>query len=96
MKPERTSIWIGGIGLTYWPALAVFILRDLYLDYALVGTFLKLLTPCALLANLLGIGLGLASWRKNTTLACVAIGLNTLPIVGVLWFLWWLFFGLRI
>lgn len=96
MGKIRASFWIGGLCLTYWAVLAMFIFSDLYLVNDADGFFLKLLAPGVLVANLIGIGLGLASWSTHRRAANAAILCNGLPVIGVAWFVWWLFFGVKI
>ena len=92
----RASLWIAGICLVYWSLLYVFIFRDLYLVSGSTGFLLKTLAPFALIANLVGAGLGISSWSKGRVPAGIAILLNGVPVIGITWFVWWLFFGVKI
>jgi len=96
MGKARASFWIAGVCLTYWTLLAVFIFHDLYLAFGSAGILLKTLAPFALIANLIGAAFGITSWSKSRAAASTATLLNALPIIGIMWFVWWLCFGVRI
>ena len=96
MKKVRASFWIAGFCLAYWAVFYPFVFSDLYLTFDTAGFLLKLLVPVVFVANLVGTVLGFASWSKRRTLAGLAAALNALPVMGLLWFVWWLFFGVKI
>ena len=74
----------------------MFVFRDLYLVFPSAGFLLKMLAPFALIAHVIGVGLGLASWPRGKARAGMAAALNTLPFIGILGFVWWLGFGVKI
>jgi len=96
MRKTRVSFWIAGVTWPYWAVVLVLIFQDMYLNFPTVGLLMKLLAPVAFIANLTGVGLALASWQKRRSLAGLAAGLNALPIIAVVWFAWWLCFGVKI
>jgi hypothetical protein len=96
MRANRIPIWIAGITLPYWIILAIFILRDLYLVYDSFSLLLKAIAPLALIANLIGVGIGMALLPKHKAKAGWVVFLNLLPLIGMLYFIWWLFFGVKI
>jgi len=81
---------------TYWTLFYVFIFHDLYLAFRSAGFLLKRLAPFVLIAHLIGVGLGLASWPRCKALASMATALNALPFIGLIGFVWWLWFGVKI
>lgn len=84
------------MALPYWAAFYIWVFSDLYLTWPSLGLVVKLLVPLVGIAHLVGVGLGMASWKTQRSLALWAVGLNGLPLVGGLVFLWWLFFGVKI
>ncbi len=96
MKKIRASFWIAGFCLAYWAGFYLFVFQDLYLSFDRTGDLLKILAPLALIANFVGTVLALSSRSERKTLTGLAVLLNTLPIAGILWFLWWLFFGVKL
>ena len=96
MRRCRVSFWIAGIGLLYWMHFYVFVFLDLYLVFPSAGFLLKMLVPFVLIAHLIGVGLGLASWPRGKARASMGTALNALPIIGILGFVWWLGFGVKI
>jgi len=96
LRHDGVPLWNGGIGLLYWAAFYLFAFSDLYLTLPSVGFALKLLAPLFLVVQLIAIGLALASWPRGKRLASGGLVLNTLPVIGAVAFVWWLFFGVRI
>ena len=96
MKRAHVSFWIATPCLVYWTAFYIFVFQDLYLTFDTAGFMFKMLLPVVLIANLVGVVLGLASWSEQRSRAILAGALNGLPIISILWLGWWLFFGVRI
>lgn len=97
-KNHRNNLAMGIASITwvYWVLLYVCIFRDLYISWPSGALVMKLLSPVMLIANITGVVFGLLSpingrlWRIGT------IVLNAVPLVAAVWFLWWLFFGVKI
>lgn len=90
------SWWIAVVCLVYWIPLVLFVYFDLYLEFDSDLFFLKLLAPVVLVANIVGFSLGVQGRSGHRIMGLVAMVMNLLPIMGVLWFIWWLGFGVKI
>ena len=96
MTIGHIPFWILGISLPYWGFMGLFIFNDLYLIYRSTGFLLKAVLPFMLISNLVGVGIGILLLPRGKAKACAAIILNLLPLIGVICFAWWLFFGVDI
>ena len=97
MKRIRLSLLIGFVLLPCWLLFYVFVFQDFYLSWPVAGMVLKVVLAPAPVANLVGILFALGSLPAvGARRAFAGIVLNGIPLLIGAWFLWWLFFGLRI
>jgi len=85
--------------LIYWLVFYIFVLNDLYLSHQFLGMILRVFFPIAILINIIctiyAIFL-LAKKKGRKFRNFAALILNIVPILGVIFFLSWLFFGIKI
>lgn len=81
--------------LPYWIAFVIDLYFDVHLTHYAFGTFIKTMLPFALLCNVIGDIIAVVSLikkRPGKRLSIAALVLNTLPLLGVGWILfWWTF-----
>lgn len=96
MKRHHLTIGIVFVTWAYWVSFYVCVFGDLYMQWLVRGLALKLLFPVALVANITGVVLALLSPMKGRLWRITAVALNIAPLAIAGYFLWWLFFGVRI
>lgn len=93
---KNMIIVIGYIIIVYWIIFYIFSLLDLYLSYPLFGDILKVFFPVAFTANFAGMFLGYLFCSSTRTAKIMICTLHGIPVLVALWFIWWLFFSIRI
>jgi type III secretory pathway component EscS len=92
-------IILGIIVLIYWISFFIFLFYDQHFSHANLDFAMKFLLPVAILANIIGIILGIIQIGKEKnkrTLKFAVICLNAIPLICVVCFFFWLYFGFRI
>jgi hypothetical protein len=97
-KRNRNNLAIGIASITwvYWVLLYVFIFGDLYISWPSAALVMKVLSPVMLIANITGVVFSLLSPINGRFRRLGTIALNAVPPIAAAWFIWWLFFGVRI
>jgi predicted membrane-bound mannosyltransferase len=92
------AIFLGVATVLYWLCFGVVMLYDLYLSYPALGMVVKVLFPIAILVNVAGIISAITRMRRRSSTVTAGIAgltLNVLPLVSVMCYLLWLFFGFK-
>jgi len=80
----------------YWVTFYVCVFGEFYMTWLVGALALKLLFPVAFVANIAGVVLALLFPMNGRLWRIAAVILNAVPPAAAAYFLWWLFFGVKI